>query len=233
MTSGTDKPAKARAVGPKNDRHVAGEIDARRWRRRCRECWRDAGPLRRHPRAPSAASGRSGARPCGRCCSAPHTRPRTAIVDVVCREKIRRAMRAVENADLHRASSSGRALGTPSMTAETALGRRCAAHRRFEGARRVAAEAAQREGRARAKIERRVEATADGEIGAHSGPVDSRRASAVWPARDVGTAEPVRNGAAIERRRHHRAPVSAITLSLIEPQASARAGCISSAAAPS
>ena len=65
-----DEAAEAGPVGPEDHRHVAGEIDGCRPRRRCRGCWTDAGPPRRHRCAPTAASGRSGARRCGWSCSA-------------------------------------------------------------------------------------------------------------------------------------------------------------------
>ncbi len=66
-----NEAAQAGAVGPEDDRHVAGEVDARRWRRRCRGCSRGAGRPHRRRVAPSAASARSDARRCGWSCSAP------------------------------------------------------------------------------------------------------------------------------------------------------------------
>ena len=68
-----------------------------RWRRRCRGCSRDAGPPRRHRRAPSAASARSAARRCGWSCSALPS-PWRRKHDVIGREEIRRAMRPVDHA---------------------------------------------------------------------------------------------------------------------------------------
>ena len=74
-----DEAAQARPVGAEDDRHVAGEVDRCRSRRRCRGCWTDAGRLAAVGARPLRAWGRSGARRCGRSCSAPPMARRTML----------------------------------------------------------------------------------------------------------------------------------------------------------
>ncbi len=98
--SGTDEAAEARAVGAEDHGHVAGEIDGADGV----GVVVDVGGVQAGFAAvlarPLRASGRSGARRCGRNCSAPSSRGRKNVVDVRWREEIGRAVRAVEHADL-------------------------------------------------------------------------------------------------------------------------------------
>ena len=196
-----DEAAEARAVRAEDDRHVAGEVDGADRRRRCRGCSRGAARPRRRPCAPIAASGRSGARRCGWSCSALPSRVAKNVVDVVGREEVRRAVRAVEHADLpRRARSSGRIASArwPCDARSDEAARDQPQH--VAGAQRaaaVAAELAERERRAAAEVLRHVEAAAHREIARAARRPRCARASARLPR---GTAHRLPDTAPARRR---------------------------------
>ena len=163
---------------------------------------------------PVAASARSAARRCGWSCSAPPRSVAKKRVDVVGGEEIRRAVRAVEDADLPVASDQGGCERAGSGRG----GRRSAARRRRRSTSPARSarppwppKLPEREGRAAAEIGRRRRAAADGEIGARCpGPRRGADAQQRLPGRAPSTAHAARHRRAVERRAACRRRSSAI-----------------------
>ncbi len=97
---GADEAAEARAIGAEDDGHVAGEIHRADGVSVVVDVGGVQAGLAAVACAPTPASGRSGGRRCGRNCSGPSNRVEKNSIDVVGSEKIGRAVRAVQHADL-------------------------------------------------------------------------------------------------------------------------------------
>ena len=196
---GADEAAERRAVGAEDHRHVAGEIDGAdgvgvvvdvaRMQPGFAAVFARPDGLR----ADEADAGRIGIvvnLPLGG----------EERVDVVGREEIRRAMRTVEHADVPGMGEARLQFG-----GERGHFRRAGGHRadmqHIAGAERaacVAAELAEREGRAAAEIFGHVDAAAHGDVGARAGAGHAAELQHL-PGLD-GKRLPIGHGLAVERR---------------------------------